>query len=168
VFIVAAVRLYREGVARLIRDDASLRLVGLGPPDDHSLRKIAAVAPRVVLVDVGETRIGTFVRRLAAATPGYGVIAIGIQEEDETVVECAEVGVRGYLERDASLTELAQAVRDLAKGELHCPPRIAAILFRNIGAAASRDRAGNALSHLTGREREIVGLIDRGLMNTKI
>ena len=69
VFVVAAVRLYREGVARLIRDDASLRLIGLGPPDDESLRKIAAGTPCVVLVDVGDVRSGTFARRLAAAAP---------------------------------------------------------------------------------------------------
>src|SRR5439155_10578332 len=152
VFVIAAVRLYREGIARLVREDASLRLAGLGAPDEQSLLKIARDKPRVVVVDARDGCKAGFVRRLATAAHGCGLIAIGIREEEKEVIDCAEAGVGGYLERDAPATELTQAVRELANGEFHCPPRIAAILFRKVGAVASRDRAATALSHLTKRE----------------
>src|SRR5213075_100218 len=107
--------------------------------NQESLQEIAKSTPRVVLLDAGDARQARFVRRLVAAAPGCGIIAMGTWNE-EKVVECAEAGVGGYLEHDASPMDLVQAVRELANGEFHCPPRIAAVLLRRAAAAATRDR----------------------------
>jgi DNA-binding NarL/FixJ family response regulator len=73
----------------------------------------------------------------------------------------------GYVPRDASADELVRTVRSVARGELPCSPRIAAMLFREL---ATMDAAvpAPALASLTYREREVVALVDRGLSNKEI
>src|SRR5262249_34883111 len=73
-------------------------------------------------------------------------------------------GVTGYVTREASLDELVAVIQSVARGEMLCSPRIAGALVRRVAslAAASPVRPRVAL---TGRELEIVALIDGGLSN---
>jgi DNA-binding NarL/FixJ family response regulator len=168
VFVVGGVRLYCEGVVRLLASDRSLQVLGFGPPDERSLRRIAAAHPRVLVVDSKSALEADAVRKLSAASPGCAVVVIAMKEDENDVFGCAEAGVGGYVREDASAEEFAQSIREIARGEFPCPPRIAAMLFRHVATAAALDRAGVTPSHLTAREREIVALIDRGLRNKEI
>jgi DNA-binding NarL/FixJ family response regulator len=68
---------------------------------------------------------------------------------------------------DASSDELAAILCSAGPGELACSPRLAAILFRHV-AALARDQGSAQSRLLTPREREILELIDGGLMNKEI
>lgn len=77
----------------------------------------------------------------------------------------------GYVSRDRSLPELIQTVESIVRGELLCPPRIAASMLRRIGTLAGRVRGTGVLhsaADLTQREREIASLAGQGLSNKEI
>lgn len=167
-FVVAGVRLHGEGLASLIRAATPLRVAGVGLPCEDTLRRIAASSPRVVLIDAGDARERGFAHHLTRVAPESALLALGVGKEEGALFECAEAGVRGYLDREAAPAELVEAVLELANGEFHCPPFVAAILLRHLRAPPGRAQGGDAGWHLTPREREIVALIDRGLTNKEI
>jgi DNA-binding NarL/FixJ family response regulator len=165
IFVLAEVRLVGEGLARLLRDEPSFDVVGSGPPDADCAQRTAAARARVIVLDGSSADTPALARRLAVADPECRVLAIAVPEDEALVLACARAGVAGYVARDASAPALMESVREIARGGVPCPREIAAILFRRI--AGERSQTG-ASSRLTGRERQIVALIDRGLTNREI
>src|SRR6266850_4313815 len=165
VFLIGEVRVYCDGLAQLLSSQPGVQLVGTAAPTRDSIRQIATARPDVVLVDSPTARRGDTVRLISATSSKSHVIAFAVREEEAEVLACAEAGVAGYVACDASSDELAAILRRAGSGELACSPRLAAILFRQVGTLA---RDTPQLPPLTPREREILELIDSGLMNKEI
>jgi two-component system nitrate/nitrite response regulator NarL len=168
VVVVADVRLYREGLAAHLACRPDLKVLGTASDRESALALCAAVQPQVIVVDMG-TRDGLdIVRATKALNAGVKVVAFGMDESESDVVACAEAGVDGCLPYDGSIDDLVAAIASCTRGELICSPRIAAILFRRVGALGSGHSEGIDRSGLTTRERQIVNLIDGGLSNKEI
>jgi two-component system nitrate/nitrite response regulator NarL len=169
VFVVGEVRVYCEGLAHLLSAQPAVQVVGTAAPTRESMQQIATVGPDVVLVDSVTARRGDTVRLISATSAKSHVIAFAVREEEAEVLACAEAGVAGYIACDASSSELAAILCSAGSGELACSPRLAAILFRRVATLTlTHERGGQQLPLLTPREREILGLIDSGLMNKEI
>lgn len=168
VLIVADIRLYREGLAQLLAREPQFQVVAAVARGDEALALVRQAVPDIALLDLGMpggVEVMTVVRE---AAPGVRLVALAVAELDDVVLACAEAGAVGYVPRDASAQDLIAVLRGVACGEALCSPRIAGTLFRRV-AALSGSR-GSALAHtrLTGREREIVRLVDRGFSNKEI
>lgn len=163
--LVTPVRLLQEGLAHLLRERGhSLRVEAIYP-DDALVPRLLAIAPDVILVDIVAVRQGV-VRRVHEAMPASRVVVFAVEEVEADLLACAEVGVAGFVARDASVEELFAAIASAQRGELHCSPRIAALMFGRLTAMA-RGGITDRLS-LTGRQLEIVRLIEEGLSNKEI
>lgn len=170
VFIVAEVRLYEEGLARVIDGDPRFHLAGTASDARQALTAIAGLdePPRVALFDVGTPRgIGALTAFLAEQ-PGVRVIALAVRMAEQDVLEWAEAGVGGIIGQEDSIDDLFATIETVANGETLCSPRIAATLLRRVAALKQQRSAGPAHASLTTREREIVRLIDDGLSNKEI
>jgi two-component system, NarL family, nitrate/nitrite response regulator NarL len=168
VFIVAGIRLFREGLAAALEREHGFTVAGTASSADEAAVALQDGAPDVVLLDTLTPDAATAIRRIRAANPEARVVALGVPDEDERVIAWAEAGVASYLAREASLAELAEALDSLARGEAVCSPRIAAALLRRVATLAGARPANGAAGTLTSREREIVALIDEGLSNKEI
>jgi two-component system, NarL family, nitrate/nitrite response regulator NarL len=158
VFVVAAVKLYREGLAQALAHVHGMQVVATAARFSELRRAITAYPHAVLLIDallmVGVPALAA----LLQANPGIRVVVLGVNETEPEIIAHAEAGVAGYVTRDEA------AARD----ELRCPPRIAAALMRRVGALAiTQQRAGQAV-RLSRRELEVVNLIDQGLSNQEI
>jgi DNA-binding NarL/FixJ family response regulator len=169
VAIVADVRLYREGLAELIRGD-DIEVVAHVRSRDASticLDRDAGRAPDVVLWDVagqgGTEGLDAFV----AGAGNVRVLVLAVDELEAEVVRLAEAGMAGYVTRDADVPALVEAIRNVAAGEFPCTPRVAGTLLRRVGTLARRERV-SASAALTPRELEVVRLAGRGLTNKEI
>lgn len=175
VFVLSDVRLYSDGIAQLLAADDATEVVGASSTElGDVMHRVIEATPDVLLVDSGTLRQGDTVPRLVTALPGMLVVAFGVNEEQDEVLACARAGAAGYVPRHASASDLAGTVRSIARGELPCSSRIAAMLFRQL-----RDNAlvapvtavappSRELALLTLREREVVALVDDGLSNKEI
>jgi DNA-binding NarL/FixJ family response regulator len=168
VFILAGLRLYREGVAAALAEDGRFRIVGTAADEPAALGLLAETAPHVVLVEVDGADGPALVRALRERAPEARIVALGISGEEGDVLPLAEAGIGGWLTREASVDDLRATVASAAAGEAVCSPRIAASLLRRVAALASDGRAGPQGTPLTRRQREIVALIDEGLSNKEI
>ncbi len=166
--IVAAVRLYREGIGTFLTGLADVDVVGSFADWKDALEAAAQHDPHIVLLEanVGEARAA--VRELEALGTRTRVVALSIPEDDADVVTWAEAGAAGYLTREDSLNNLAEVVRSVDRGEMPCSPRIAATLLRRVRALSAAAAPPAPEARLTMRQREIVALIERGLSNKEI
>jgi two-component system, NarL family, nitrate/nitrite response regulator NarL len=168
VLIVAEIRLYREGLAQMLRGEAGIEVVATATGADEAVPALRQTNPDIVLLDMAIPDNTWLVRALVAAVPGTRVVALAVPEIEREVLACAEAGVAGYVTRDASIEDVVVAVESAARGEVLCSPRMAASLFERVATLALERSPASIESRLTARELEILDLIDQGLSNKEI
>jgi two-component system nitrate/nitrite response regulator NarL len=168
VFIVGDVALHRDGLARLVVDDARLEVVGVAPLGPAALARISELVPEIVLLDVAGPARFAAARAIRAAVPSVRVVAVGVPETGDEIVCCAEAGICGYVTPESSVAQLAATLESVAQDELPCSARIAATLMRRVESLASGPSLAPSLNTLTRREREIVDLVAQGLTNKEV
>src|SRR5882724_6215812 len=86
------------------------------------------------------------------------IVALGMPEDEAEVLNCAQLGIAGYVTCEASIADMLAAVEATARGEVHCSPKIAGSLFRRIAALSTESR-GSTPNALTARESQILKLL---------
>lgn len=88
------------------------------------------------------------------------MVVLTTYETDTDILRAVEAGASGYLPKDASTLELAEAVRAVSRGETVLSPSVAGKLVRSV-----RTPAKQALST---REREVLKLVGQGMTNAEV
>ncbi len=158
-------RLVRQGLTALLEslDDITV-VAGRSSGDSWPA---GMPSPHVVLIDMG-LRQGNSVRiaaRAMADHPGARVVVMDLLPAAEDLVDFVHAGVSGFIRKDATLEELANTIRAVARGEKALPRSMATTLFSQI--ARGRGEA-HADVRMTPREHEVVNLIAEGLSNKEI
>lgn len=156
---------------RILADALSLVLAG-----EANLRIIAPEARGaevdVILIDAAVDRAAalTATALMREICEDAGLLVLGLSREDEGVLDFIQAGATGYILQDTHLTALIAAIHALSADETLCSPRMASAALARL-AALSREATPAAEpggTALTGREREILLLIDQGLGNKEI
>jgi DNA-binding NarL/FixJ family response regulator len=168
VLLVSEVRLYREGLQQVLQRAEGINLVGVvsfaGEAVDHACR----LAPEVVVLAIAMSECFSVTRRLTRACKTSRVVVLGVPEVEEDVIAGVRAGIVGFVTRDGSMTDLLDAIRAAARGEVYCSPEIARFSFRRITAAASTRATRDPIDGLTAREKQILSLLMQGLSNKMI
>lgn len=165
--VVANARIYREGLARRLGEREDFEVVATVAGLEESLPWARADAD-VVLVDMATPRSLAIVERLHLESSTARIIAIGVPELEDVILQCAEAGISGYLPLEGSLEELVRLIKSVSRGESLVSPRIAAGLLRRVSTLADRQASGAVALPLTRRERQIADLLEQGLTNKEI
>ncbi len=167
VFIISDIRIFREGLDQALRHEPNLRVAGLAADVEELLRVPPIAETHAVLLDMGTPGAEVGARQIREQLPQSRLVALGISEQPEAVLRCAEIGAHAYVSRDSTLENLVNVVVSAVRDEVLCPPGIVAALFAELGRNASA-RGPKAAARLTPREIEVVELIDLGLSNKEI
>ncbi|WP_062526385.1 LuxR C-terminal-related transcriptional regulator [Demequina rhizosphaerae] len=171
VAVLAVVRLYRDSLCSFLAETDGVELVAAMTATDDAIDAVGLAQPDVILLDVpSEVRVQS-IRRVLDAIAAVRIVAVGVPEREEAVLDLARAGATGYVSDQASQRDLVLAVRAAAKDELYCSPRIAAALLRracDLPNGARRERAPALTDSLTAREDEVLELIRSGLSNQQI
>jgi DNA-binding NarL/FixJ family response regulator len=126
----------------------------------------------VVLLDLGlghgdSIRVAEDVKR---ELPETKIILMDLLPVHEDIVEFVNVGVSGFIMKDATLEDLVTTIRSVAQGVHVLPPQMTSTLFSQIAKDAIVRGRTDALEavRLTPREREVIDLIAEGLSNKEI
>lgn len=168
VLVVAAIRLYRDGVADALRALPDVDYATTAASGASAVAAARRVDCNIVLLDMAIEGSTQTAAALITARPDIRVVALGVQEDGPDVVACAEAGVSGYISRDASFDDLAAALRAADRGEAPCSGKIAAGLIRHIALTARSHRNAVGTAVLTRREREVLRLLETDLSNKEI
>jgi two-component system, NarL family, nitrate/nitrite response regulator NarL len=166
VLVVAETRLFREGLADMLRR-SQVDVVGAAAAGEEALDCVHSLRPEVVLLDMARLENTETLRALVAAVPTTKVVAIAVPEIERHVMLCAEAGIAGYVPRDGSVSDLLATLDSVGSGETLLSPRMAAGLLRRVAALAAEQEPDVDL-RLTPREFEIAELLSDGLTNKEI
>ena len=178
VLLVDDQTLIRQGIKTLLDLEPDIQVVGLAGNGGEAIAAAEQTRPDVVLMDVRMPVLDgvAATRELTRRFPRVAVIILTTFDDDEYVFEGLKAGARGYLLKDVSSDDMAQAVRTVAAGGALIQPSIARKVVAEFGRLASSAGAAapptpdqSGLSEpLTEREMDVLRAMAAGLSNREI
>lgn len=152
--------LIREGVKKIVRHCADLKIVGEAADLKQSVALIAQVRPDVAVLDISLPDSDGLdgLAELRRHFPALRIVMLSMHPEERFALAAMRADALAYVSKSMASSELVEAIRCVGAGRPWVGPRVAALLQQE-GDPAARARHES----LTPRESEIVALIGAGL-----
>ena len=159
----------RTGLRMVLEAERDLQVVAEAADGEEAVRVVGRERPDVVLMDVRMPGMDGLeaTRRITEAHPEVAVIVLTTFDLDEYVYGALRAGASGFLLKDAPAEDLVAAIRVVAAGDALLAPSITKRLIAEF-AARPTATPPSGLDDITDREREVLGLVARGLTNAEI
>src|SRR5215207_2245429 len=161
-------------IAAALEGEPDINIVGCVISIDEALNIVREKEVDVALVstrlpDLGALKLTNAITELKPSTK---VLALGLTEEKQHVLQYVEAGATGYVLKDDSLEDLIETVRAAQDGKVFVSPQIAAAIMERLSGLARlfsdvENNIANA-TDLTARELEVLKLIGEGQTNQQI
>jgi two-component system, NarL family, response regulator NreC len=171
VFIADDHGVLRGGLRALIGAQSDMEVVGEAANGPDAQEGARITEPDVVLMDISMPAGGGLAATAAitALSPKTRVLVLTVHAEQGYVQAAADAGATGFVVKQAVDTELLAAIRAVAEGRTFMDTSIAlGPAMRSIRAQAQDAAGGRSVSHLTEREREVMGRVAQGYTNAQI
>ncbi|MCP3422345.1 response regulator [Nocardioides pinisoli] len=170
VLVVDDQELFRRGLIMLLGGDTDIEVVGEAADGITATELAITTAPDVILLDVRmPRRTGVEAcRAIKEAVPATKIIMLTVSDEEADLYESVKNGAAGYLLKDSSIEEVAQAVRVVNEGQSLISPSMAVKLIDEFKQMSKPEREQGPALRLTERELEVLRLVAKGLNNREV
>ncbi|WP_246209907.1 response regulator [Nocardioides piscis] len=170
VLVVDDQELFRRGLTMLLTQDADIEVVGEADDGITGTELAESLAPDVVLLDVRMPRRSGVeaCRAIKEAVPAAKIIMLTVSDEEGDLYETVKNGAAGYLLKDSSIEEVAQAIRVVNEGQSLISPSMAVKLIDEFKQMSKPDKQQGTQLKLTDRELEVLRLVAKGLNNREV
>ncbi|MEB0007380.1 response regulator transcription factor [Pseudomonas sp. MH9.2] len=163
--------LIRAGVRALVSDIPGYAVIGEANDGAQLLDLAQQLRPDIILLDISmkETNGLDALETLLLKLPHSKVLILSMHTDPELIMRALEMGAHGYLLKDATGTELEQALNALHNNERYLSPAIAHTVINQALISVQANRPERIENHnLTARQLEILRLIVRGKSTREI
>lgn len=152
----------RAGLAGMLDAEPDITVAGEAGSGAEAVAVAGRATPDVVLMDLRMPGMdgAEATKRLLAEHPKIKVVVLTTYETDTDILNAVEAGASGYLLKDVSRADLADAVRAATRGETVLAPSVAGRLVNRV--------RGPVQPNLTAREVEVLRLVAKGRTNAEI
>jgi DNA-binding NarL/FixJ family response regulator len=170
VLVVDDQELFRRGLTMLLSVEHDIEVVGEAGDGVEGTNLAASAAPDVVLLDIRMPKRSGIEACVAIkeVVPSAKIIMLTVSDEEADLYEAVKSGASGYLLKDSSIEEVAQAVRVVADGQSLISPSMAIKLLDEFKQMSRADRQAVPTPRLTDRELEVLRYVAQGLNNREI
>jgi DNA-binding NarL/FixJ family response regulator len=159
---------FRAGMVTVLDDLPAVEVVAQAADGEEAIAGAAEHAPDVVLMDLRMPGVGGLeaTARIRVEHPDVAVVVLTMDSDDDSIFAALRAGARGYLLKEAEVSDIERAIAGAARGEAVFGAGIAERVLAFF--AAGRPAAGHPFPQLTPREHEVLDLIAQGLDNGSI
>lgn len=171
VLIVDDDDLMRAGLRAVLSSDEAVEVVGEAADGNAAVELTSALRPDVVLMDVRMPGMDgiTATREIVAAEPATRILILTTFSDDDYVFGALTAGASGFVLKRTQPEQLIAAIHTVAAGESLLSPAVTrTVIDRMVRSPAPDESVNRRLRELTPRERDVLGLVARGLSNAEI
>ncbi|WP_262347610.1 response regulator [Nocardioides dongxiaopingii] len=170
VLVVDDQQLFRRGLTMLLAVEPGLEVVGEAGDGVEGTQLAETAAPDVVLLDVRMPKRSGIeaCRAIKESVPTAKIIMLTVSDEEADLYEAVKSGASGYLLKDSSIEEVAQAIRVVADGQSLISPSMAIKLIDEFKQMSRPERETGPALRLTERELDVLRLVAQSHSNKEI
>jgi len=161
-------RMLREGLRRSLSEEG-FDIVGEAENGEQAVRMVAELEPDIVLMDVSMPEMGGVeaTRLIGGTVTNTQVIMLTMHADKEVLADAIRAGASGYLVKDCSTEEIADAIRMAMQGDTALSPQLAATMLDEVRRLDVPDSADEDRV-ITKREEEVLQLIADGCSTPEV
>ena len=172
VLIVDDHALFRRGLVMVLEQEKDIDLVGEAGDGAEAVNIAQDTMPDVVLMDVRMPRRGGIeaTSQIKAIAPHTKILMLTISDEEADLYDAIKAGASGYLLKEISIDEVANAIRQVHAGQSMISPSMASKLLTEFATMVKKtdEKPAAAQPRLTEREMEVLRLVAKGRNNRDI
>ncbi|MDH3679222.1 MAG: response regulator transcription factor [Acidimicrobiia bacterium] len=159
-------RMLREGLRRSL-GELGFTVVAEARNGVEALDLAASIRPDVVLMDVTMPELDGVeaTRQIKARQPDVRIVVLTMHADHDILTEAIRAGANGYLVKDCSTDEIAQAIEAVALGETALSPGLAASMLAEVRRQENGQQPERVI---TAREEEVLQLIADGCSTPEV
>lgn len=160
----------RAGLKMLINSQPDMEVVGEASDGATAVQLCEQVDPDVVVMDIAMPGMNGLeaTRQIRKRRLRTRVLALSMHANEEYLFQLLQAGGSGYVLKKAADTELLDAIRMVARGEIYLYPEVTKYLVRDYLQRLHEGDTNVALDSLTEREREVLRLVAEGYTTQEI
>lgn len=159
----------RSGLAALLDREPDFEVVGEAASGMDALKLVEKTAFDILLLDISMPDLrGTKVAEEALKRkPGLAIVVLTMHSDEHYLRELFRIGVRGYVLKKSTQSELINAIRAAYRGEDYVDPAMAGLMISPyVGRPMAQNRS--RLDLITAREQEVCQLLAYGYTNPEV
>jgi DNA-binding NarL/FixJ family response regulator len=161
--------LFRKGLRMVLEAEEDIVVVAEAADGEQAVARVEELAPDVVLMDVRMPRMGGIdaTRVIRQLFPATRIIVLTVSDEEDDLYGAVKAGANGYLLKEVSIEEVADAVRAVYGGQSLISPSLASKLLNEFEGQVGtlKEAVLGAGPRLSEREVEILKMIALGMGN---
>jgi DNA-binding NarL/FixJ family response regulator len=170
VFIVDDHDMFREGVKVLLNKSNSIEIIGEAVNGQEYLDKIDSHACDVILMDISMPVMdGIEATRISMSkNPSAKILALSMFGDEDYYFKMIQAGVKGFVLKSSGISELENAIKEIARGEIYFSSELVKNIITNIKTDRQKTDTSKDKDSLSSRELEVLKHIAAGLSNDEI
>ena len=164
--------LFRRGLYVVLGTEEDIEVVAEAEDGEEAIAKAEELAPDAVLMDVRMPRVNGIeaARRIREMLPSTKILMLTVSDEEDDLYEAIKAGANGYLLKEISVEEVANAIHSVVQGQSLISPSMASKLLNEFNSLARQAAEKEELPApvLTARELEVLKLVARGMSNKDV
>ncbi len=161
--------LFRKGLRMVLEAEEDIVVVAEAADGEQAVTRVEELAPDVVLMDVRMPRLGGIdaTRIIRQLFPTTRIIVLTVSDEEDDLYGAVKAGANGYLLKEVSIEEVADAVRAVYEGQSLISPSLASKLLNEFEGQVGTIKEAVLASgpRLSEREVEVLKMVALGMGN---